>query len=153
MKSEQTEFERITKAHEEVEKQLAEVRKAQLEKEAEYWVYAPVQLHVHASPFSLMTHEDPTSVAQGESVTLPVLVRREFGFQGPVHLKTTIPESAGLLVAEAVIGAGQQFGRLTVRAGNTAKLGDRDVIVRGVSNFNGVEVTHNATFRIQVTSK
>ena len=134
----------------EAKKRVADVRKAQMEKEVDYWSYsAPLTLDVVSSPLSL---QSPATLkgTPGEPIELPVLVDRQFGFDGQVHLEVEFPDSQ-LVAAPLVLGPGQRVGRLVVATTN--EVGEWKGKINSLIRFNGVEIRDSVACTIVVAAK
>ena len=110
---------------------MEDVRKAELEKEAEFWVYSPtVTVDVKKSPVTFSV-SGGTKVAVAGVAELSVAIERLFGFDGQVTLAVEFPPDSGLSAATVALGAGQRLARIPLMASHVAKPG----IVKGKAKY------------------
>ena len=137
------------KKKQEAERRLADIRKNE-EKDVEYWIYAPpVEVELHNSPVTLKTAE--RRVKLGESFEIPVLVERDFGFNGQLTLKGKFPSESGLQSSAVVLGPGQTIARIQVTATDKAKVGNWTGEVESRLKFNNLQIDEKLPCKIVVT--
>jgi len=135
----------------EAEKRLADAKKNQLEKEVEYYVYAPpVQIQVLPSP--LVISAAGKDVKRGATVDVPVSIQRQFGFRGTVQLTATAPNGSGLSSTTTVVGPGQSLARVAIHAGDKAKVGKQRVKLETRIKFNGVDIQDRKMIDVKVVA-
>lgn len=138
----------------EAQKRLDEVRKAQMEKEVEYWVYAPpVEVRVHPSPLKFASSGEPYTMTVGETVEIPIAVHRNYGFRDQITINASFSDKSGLHASPLVLGAGQQLGRLVVRSSAQTKLGEWKASLQSTIRFNGLLIEDNFERVVRVVAK
>ena len=124
----------------EVKERVASLSKEQLEKEVEFWQHAPsVRLQVQASPVRLVTKAE-IDAAIGSTLNIPVIVERDFGFDGQLTLQATFPPESGLPSNSVVLGGGLKSAKLPIHVSKTAKAGVWRGNIEYRLKFNGVEI-------------
>ena len=122
-------------------KRVAELKKNELEKEAEFYVYSPpVQLEVVASPITLKSVSATPKLKRGETTHIPVAVQRRFGFSGPVHVSLSPSKGTGLTGTLTAIGVGQTSAKLAVTAAQDAPLGKKQATIQSKLKFNNIDI-------------
>jgi hypothetical protein len=93
-----------------------------------------------------------TTVKSGAQVDVVVRVTRRFNFDGELKVSLVLPKGVkGVEAADVVIPAGQNEGKLVVRAPVGTAPGFRgNLIVRVVATFRGTPVPHEARLNVNV---
>ena len=146
-------MEEATKKKQEAEKRLTDVKKAQLEKDAEFFAFAPpVMIDVRPSPLSLSA-TDNLSVPKGETGELVFVARRNFGFAGPISVKVDFPPGSGLLASTVSLGSGQSVVRIPVTVPKETKLGSYTGTVKTQISFNKMVIDDTLKCSLEVVGE
>ena len=137
----------------EAEKRLNDVKKSEMEQDAEFWVYSPpVQLDVAKSPLSIRLGKQH-QIAQGGTLRLPVVIERRFGFDGQILVKPSLADDCGIVAAPFVLGAGQNVAALVLTASDESKVGRYAAKLDFKLKFNKAEITDSAACQVEVVAK
>ena len=142
------------KQRQEAEKRLGQVKKAQLEQEHEFWIYStPIQVNVRPTPVDVILDAPIHGVAPGGEASIPILVRRNFGFSGPVAVRLLLPQQSGIAPASLVLGPGQSAAKIPIKAHRDANQDVLDATIQTAVKFNGLDLTDQQSTRIEVIAK
>lgn len=135
------------------EKRLNDVKKAELQQDAEFWVYSPaVQLNVQKSPLRLRTSKK-LQVPRGAELRVPIVVERLFGFNGQVLVTPVLAGNTGVLGAPLVLGPGQTTATLSLRTSENTKLGLHEAKLEFQLQFNKTPIKDSMTCQFEVVAK
>lgn len=138
------------KQKQEAEKRLADAKKAQLETDAEYFIYSPaIEFDVRRSPVELRVVPS-VQLQAGATVEIPVRVKREFGFDGQLSIQCKLPADANVSSATLVVGRGQSVGKLLLNAAADAKPGKWTSTIESTLKFNNIDITDKAMCQVEV---
>lgn len=96
---------------------------------------APVAIEVFAAPFSFEVADKSWDVTLEESVEIPVVLRRRFGFAGQIEVTSIIPDSVRGVNATSTMLRGDRF-TLTLSAEAKATLGPASIELKAQGRLN-----------------
>lgn len=114
----------------------------------------PVTVTIGASPLTLEPQVPANgAVKRGAEMKIPVTVKRQNGFEGPVTLGVKMPEAiAGVKAAEVSVAADQTAAELNLSTTGEASVGNHThVVIFARAKFNDKEVEVHQRIPLNVT--
>ena len=135
------------------EKRLNDLKKSELEQDAEFWVYSPVvQLNVLKSPISVRLPRS-VQIVQGKDAQIPLLIERRFGFDGQVLVKPVAASGAAVTAAPLVLGPGQHSAKLILQTTEQSNPGVWNAKLEFNLQFNKIAITDSMECSFEIVAK
>jgi len=142
-------LERAKKAKEATDKRLNEVRNANQPAETEFDIIsAPLHLHVAPVPVVLEIPKIENPLRSGGKLTVPVLVKRKYGFADGVELTLDPPQ--GISASPVQLAQDQSEAQIEITAEAGVPAGEHAFTLRAKLAFNGRKLEATRPFTVQV---
>jgi hypothetical protein len=133
------------------EKKLNEIKSANEPRDVEHVVYSsPVHIRVTRTPVDILISQREWSVAPGQTIEVPVSIRRKYGFQGQVELALAVPQASAVAASPVVLGTGQDHAKLVLTTAAETPSGVYAAVLESHLTFNKVVLLDKQQVSIKV---
>lgn len=143
---------RATEAKNAIDKQLADVKKANQPADVNIALLtAPVRVRIHPTPIELSAENTSPQIKRGEQLALPVTVTRKYGFAEPVELNAELPEKVnGIKIEKLSVPANEQKATANVVVASDATPGKHTLTLRAKGKFGNFNVEAALPITIEI---
>ncbi|MEX2186237.1 MAG: hypothetical protein WD875_05570 [Pirellulales bacterium] len=145
---------RAEQAKQATNKAADDLNKAANPKNVNVAIYStPVMIKIVNSPVTVSFPSPSVAVDQNGMVELPVKIERKYEFNDEVEIVLVGDNARGVSAQSIKLPAGQNEGKLVLKADNGAAAGERTLNVETRCKFNGQNLQDRSEFRVVVNEK